>query len=130
MRTQFLSGDITIVKKYETRTKKGTLAVGFVEYDGELFVYREVDFNDKDHSAAAKAANKGGGNWDYAILKDNLIDLDDGAFDMELTGFDAIELEDILGGDALPTPEEEKEEETSIQSGEICSACGSTIKST
>lgn len=42
------------------------------------------------------ALNKISGEWDYPKLKDVLEELDTGAFDMEITGFDDGEIEDLL----------------------------------
>lgn len=91
------SAEIQIVKGYDTPTKQGTVAVGWAVIDGEVHYYREVWFDEKKHAAAAIAANKSAGDWDWAQLKDIALDLDDGAFDLELTGFDLIELENMLG---------------------------------
>ena len=42
------------------------------------------------------ALNKISGEWDMGLLKDLLIELDSGAFDIELTGFSAKELEKLM----------------------------------
>jgi hypothetical protein len=34
--------------------------------------------------------------WDFPKLKDLLVEIDTGAFDIEVTGFDQIEIEDLL----------------------------------
>lgn len=36
---------ITYIKEYDQATPKGTLAIGYIEVDGELFGYREVDWD-------------------------------------------------------------------------------------
>ncbi len=43
------------------------------------------------------ALNKISGEWDYPKLKDLLIEIDTGSFDIEITGFDNIEMADLFG---------------------------------
>lgn len=55
-----------------------------------------VDLTDAKEKALNLALNKIGGDWDPTKLKDLLIDdLDTGAFDIELTGFDLEEIEQL-----------------------------------
>lgn len=88
------SAKITIEKKYAKPTKSGTVAVGFVTFNGERFAYREVDFSLQKEMAANIAANKGAGEWDFAKLGDMMkeIQVVDFNFDMTLTMFDSEEL--------------------------------------
>ena len=65
----------------------GTVAMGFIITPFGRLHYREVDWDTRKEAAANVAANKHGGDWDLPKLKDLLTELDDGAFDMELTGF-------------------------------------------
>jgi hypothetical protein len=88
---------IEITERFPKPTPQGTTAVGWaITQDGEKYAYREVQWNKQQHAAAAIAANKGAGDWDWALLKDLALELDTGAFDMELTGFDQKELEDMF----------------------------------
>lgn len=95
---------ITIEKKYDTPTKTGTVAEGFVSIDGENFKYREVEWDQERESAAMIAANNHGGTWDNDLLKVTLSDIK--SMDMNLTGFDADELKG-LGFDLKPLSEME-----------------------
>jgi len=63
--------------------------------------------------------------WDYPILKDILEELDTGAFDMELTGFDEMEIENLMtvfdaeynpSNEWVNMPEFEQEDKTAYQS--------------
>ena len=63
-----------------------------------------VDLDERDEKALNLALNKHVGEWDFASLADLVQELDSGDFDMELTGFDDKELEQICTW----TPEEEK----------------------
>ena len=55
-----------------------------------------VDLDETKEKALNLALNKIQGDWDYAKLKDLLEELDTGAFDIELTGFDMDEIEDLV----------------------------------
>lgn len=55
-----------------------------------------VNLHDDDEKALNVALNKIEGSWDNFKLKEVLEDLDNGAYDVELTGFDAEEIEDLM----------------------------------
>ncbi|MCU6603780.1 ParB N-terminal domain-containing protein [Peribacillus frigoritolerans] len=57
------------------------------------------------------ALNKIGGDWDNSKLKDLLQELDDGSNDLDLTGFDESELEDLMTQFHVPEFEPGTEEE-------------------
>lgn len=56
-----------------------------------------VDYDDITEKACNVALNKIGGDWEFTALADLLTELDTGAFDMELTGFDEDELAQLMG---------------------------------
>ncbi|MBU1095816.1 MAG: hypothetical protein KKB34_04980 [Bacteroidetes bacterium] len=49
--------DIEIIDQYDTPSDKGTVAYGFVDFNGERFNYREVDWDLSKEKAANIAAN-------------------------------------------------------------------------
>jgi hypothetical protein len=55
-----------------------------------------VDLDDAKEKALNVALNKISGDWDMPKLKDILQELDTGEFDLELTGFDMDEIEDLM----------------------------------
>ncbi len=55
-----------------------------------------VDLDETKEKALNLALNKIQGDWDYPKLKDLLQELDTGEFDLELTGFDMDEIEDLM----------------------------------
>ena len=55
-----------------------------------------VDLGEAKEKALNLALNKIQGDWDYPKLKDILQELDTGEFDLELTGFDMGEIEDLM----------------------------------
>jgi len=78
--------------------------LGYTEVEASI-----VSLDEKHEKALNIALNKIQGDWDYPKLKDLLQDLDTGDLDMEITGFDENELEDLMtqfhvwepGGDLL-----------------------------
>ena len=55
-----------------------------------------VNLSDAKEKALNLALNKIQGDWDYPLLKDLLQDLDTGEFDIEITGFDMDELQELV----------------------------------
>ena len=68
-----------------------------------------VDLDETKEKALNIALNKISGDWDYEKLKDLLQELDTGELDLELTGFDMEEIEDLIA--QLHVPEEIVEDE-------------------
>ena len=91
--------EVFIEKKYSTPTEKGTVAEGYVLHNGERYSYREVAWDEPKHAAAALMANEAGGDWDWGMLPKIMAELEGNGFaDIELTGFDLVDVEKILGG--------------------------------
>lgn len=72
-----------------------------------------VDLDEKKERALNLALNKVSGEWDMGRLADLLKELNDGTFDMSLTGFDESELQELIDfngraglvdDDAVPEP--------------------------
>ena len=75
-----------------------------------------VNLSLEKEKALNVALNKIQGDWDYPKLKDLLQELDTGEFDLEITGFDMVEIEDLMTQfhvpeeiieDEVPEPPEE-----------------------
>ena len=66
----------------------------------------QIDIDKTKEKALNIALNKITGEWDYAMLGDLLLDLDEQNYDLEITGFDLDEIEEIMAPLGL---EEEKE---------------------
>lgn len=91
-RTAFFKNDfenVASISKTELPkpTPQGTVAYGYVEYMGEKYNYREVDWDEKKSELANIMANKVGGFWDNDILA-NQFDMED----LKLAGFEDFEL--------------------------------------
>jgi DNA modification methylase len=86
------------VEDLEEPEADGTVARGWIEHGGRRFAVRVVDWPEEKAKAAMIAANRFGrvGQDDAALLKDLLQELDTGATDMGLTGFDEKALEELM----------------------------------
>lgn len=85
------------ILKEATTDETGTVAHGFIDTPHGRFTYREVAWTELKEKAANIAANKHGGEFDDDILTQLLQELHDTGYDMDLTGFDSKELEEMLG---------------------------------
>lgn len=87
-RTQFFKrNDAEIHTTPVKDSKVGTVAQGYVLFNGEKYNYREVDWDEKKSERANIMANKVTGFWDNDILA-NQFDLED----LKLAGFEDFEL--------------------------------------
>jgi len=95
---------VHVEREFDPPSPTGTIAEGYVEYRGERWRYREVDWTPAKAIAAMLAANKMGrrGENDFTILADDLQELDTGSFDMTLTGFTEKERRQIAEWAANP----------------------------
>lgn len=76
---------------------KALLELGIEEVDVVV-----VDLDEAKEKALNVALNKISGEWDFPKLKDLLIDIDTGDFDIELTGFDLDEIGELIAFDKEP----------------------------
>ena len=109
--------EIVIRQQYDPPTRTGTVSEGHVVIAGEKWNYRAVLWDEHKAKAAMISANKQGGKWEYPVLAELLLELDNHNYNMESVGFDEKELEKTLAysADYLAADsdlEEEKEEES------------------
>lgn len=62
--------EIVITEKYDNPTPQGTVAWGYVVYDGQKLNYRQVRWTDEQREKANITANSLGGEFDYNILNE------------------------------------------------------------
>lgn len=74
-----------------------------------------VDLDGKREKALNVALNKIQGDWDFTKLADLMTKLDDGEFDLELTGFDMSEIEELMNW----TPKEEEPFDAAAEADKI-----------
>jgi len=79
-----------------------------------------VNLDEQKEKALNIALNKISGEWDFPKLKELLVSLDDGAFDLTLTGFDSSELEKLISYESTIDKTDSECEK--------CSSCGQKIK--
>lgn len=91
------AGKLTVTDLPEPEAD-GTVARGHLEHVGRRYAVRVVDWPPEKAHAALLAANRFGrvGQDDAAILKELLLELDTGATDMDLTGYTAEQMQDLL----------------------------------
>ena len=80
---------------------------GFTHADAVI-----VDYDEQMHIARMISANKLQGQDDMKALKDLLEEIDDGAFDLDMTGFNCEELEDLIAPMTALEPEKPEVEFT------------------
>lgn len=59
-----------IVEQYEKPDKQGTIAWGYIIWEGQRLNYRQVRWTESQRKRACITANKMGGKFDYQILED------------------------------------------------------------
>ena len=82
-----------------------------------------VDLDETKEKALNLALNKIHGDWDYVKLKDLLEELDTGAFDIEITGFDMKEIENLMTQFYVDDIVDETEPKEGVKENE-CPRCG------
>lgn len=91
-------GDSLEIEDLKNPEPDGTVGRGWITRDGRRYAVRVVDWDEAKAHAALLAANRFGrvGKDDNALLKDLLEELDTGAIDMDLTGFDHAAIENLM----------------------------------
>lgn len=105
------NASIKVENKYDSPTRCGTVAEGYVLVDGERFRYREVEWDEQTEAEALLAANKHQGEWDSDLLKLMFADLPE--LNYQVAGFELPELETMGIKLKMPTfakPDVVKEE--------------------
>jgi hypothetical protein len=96
---------VKVVRRYKQPTVQGTIAEGYVTFEGERFTYREVKWDIAKEKSAMIAANKLGGDWEKDKLNELLKSLadespngDESDVDwLSLTGFDKDDINEPVG---------------------------------
>lgn len=61
--------EVVITEKYDTPNQQGTVAWGYVIFEGQKLNYRQVRWDERQREKTNITANALGGDWDYDILK-------------------------------------------------------------
>jgi len=75
--------EIELTHTAQEPDEQGTVALGFIVWQGKRYAYRRVRWTQKQCERANIIANKAGGSWDYDVLANefDLIDLFDWGFE-------------------------------------------------
>jgi len=87
-----VNSDMTVIGGHQRL--KVLEELGYKEIDCVI-----VDLKKSKEKALNIALNKIQGDWDYLKLKDLLLEIDTGEFDIDITGFDEEEIAELLGQD-------------------------------
>ena len=60
--------EIQLSEQYDAPDEQGTVALGYVIWQGKKYTYRQVRWDTKTAEKANIVANKAGGTWDFDIL--------------------------------------------------------------
>lgn len=114
------NSEVKITKVFETPSKSGTVALGYILHEGERFAYREVRWPRHKEMAANIAANKGAGEWDLPQLGEWMKELGnfDSDFDIDLTLFDQEERQNF-GFDDITVQEHTRTGATGIDEDDL-----------
>lgn len=98
--------EIELVEQYEEPDEQGTVAWGYVIWQGKRYNYREVEWDLDTEKQANIIANKAGGEWDKEVLADHWT-----FEELSNTGWKKSELKWLNEQDAFGEKEEEPVEE-------------------
>lgn len=79
---------IRIIEQFDAPDEQGTVAFGFVEWNGKLYNYRQVRWSQEQCERACIAANAMGGSWDFDELANYWDDKPLSLYGLDLDFFD------------------------------------------
>lgn len=114
---------IEIVNRLDKPDEQGTVATGWVVWEGKRYTYRAVMWDERQAEEANIRANKAGGTWDWDTLANNfeIPDLLNWGFsekELQLGGFDLNEPEGDDPGAQMDKAEELRQK-WGVQSGQL-----------
>lgn len=62
------NASITITDTFSPPTHQGTVALGYIQWRGERYTYRQVRWTERQCEQANIVANRAGGQWDFDEL--------------------------------------------------------------
>lgn len=127
--------EVVLTETYDEPNAQGTVAWGYVIFEGQKLNYRQVRWDDRQREKANITANALGGDWDYDILK---MDFDND--DLVNWGIDEEVLSKVITQDdygdtfTLPSGDKEPFQQMSFtlsdDQAELIKSCLKNIKST
>lgn len=73
------NGRVVLTEQFDEPTRTGTIALGYVIWNGERYNYRQVKWTPEQCDRANIIANNAGGSWDWDMLSSFNPDLLEGA---------------------------------------------------
>ncbi len=64
----FDGSQITLIEKFDNPQEDKTTAIGLIDWNGNKYSYREVEFTEEEFREACIVANNDGGSFDWDIL--------------------------------------------------------------
>jgi len=121
----FDGAEIEITERFDTPTIHHTIAHGFIKWQGEKYVYREVAFTPEQFRKACIVANNDGGEFDFDILKMdwNIGELADWGLDLPVFGDNEESGVSNELADKTP-PDDFAEYDENIDTEHECPKCG------
>ena len=123
----FNGAEIEITERFDTPTNHHTIAHGFIKWQGEKYVYREVAFTPEQFRKACIVANNDGGEFDFDILKMDwdIGDLSEWGLDFPADlGIDIGGDDDSSGSSDKAPPDDFAEYDENIPTEHECPKCG------
>lgn len=102
---------VVITHRFDTPNRQGTVAIGHIEHEGEMYGYRVVDWDEATETSASISANNISGEWDTDLLSQNMYDIsqfENGDDLLAITGFDEDEIAKLLNDSGAIDLEEDK----------------------
>jgi len=59
---------IVLTDEFDPPTRQGTVALGYIQWRGERYGYRQVRWTERQCEQANIVANRAGGEWDWDVL--------------------------------------------------------------
>ncbi len=81
----FDGSQITILKTFDKPQADKTVALGFINWNGNQYLYREVQFTEAEFKEACIVANNDGGSFDFELLAENFSKEELTDFGLDLT---------------------------------------------
>ena len=102
-REEFITEDskITIVTELGKPDRVGTVAWGYIDFQGTRYNYREVVWPKKKELAANLAANKHGADWDWTLVSEVMKEIDDVEY-LSTTGFEDHDISNLIAAEWSP----------------------------
>ncbi len=114
--------EIELVQTFDEPDAQGTVAQGFIIWEGKRYSYRQVRWNERQAEEANIVANRAGGSWDYDILA-NEFELSD----LLAWGFEERDFKVDLSSIEAPEFEEYDESVEDEVATITCPHCGKTF---